>query len=808
VFSLDVDSLCLFVVEQIRRLVPDVVVVVTLFDLKTGSVTLRHLVGLDPDAHPGFEPLHRAEPFELFRLDPLPLDQRRRFDHAGLQPFDRGLWGLFGGKVPAHACRSVERSLDIAAIETVVLSMAGEPRGELAVLARPGLLLPPRREAVEAAAALLSLGLELLEAEDDIQSVEKSFLEFFENTSDALVLQSTDGVVVAANRTACALYGFRHDEIVGAPAERLVHTPTARTRTEVEVLKRRALGGPPQVFNAQAMTRSGRLFLVEISLARLSALGRTVLLTIIRDLSPAEEANRELNRIVQASRAIEQVIIRSTEPDQLVESTCYSLVDMIAYPEVVVVRREGSGRKISGIRARQIGQEIDLQQLSEPPDWFAGLLSERPELVSQRDGRGVVFRTAVGFEDRVFAALQTRLEDETINESAHQQLVTDVATKLGFALHKLELEQQLYQAQKMEAIGCLAGGVAHDFNNMLTVILNSSFMLAGDALRGNLDNLKQDIACIQGAAWRSQALTRELLAFSRRQVLAPVALDLNHLVNELSTMIPPLVGEWVSIRLDLEEGLPSVRADRGQLEQVVLNLVSNARDAMPRGGELTISTTRREGAVSLSVTDTGEGIDPAVRDRIFEPFFTTKGRTQGTGLGLAAVYGIVKQSGGEIEVFSAAGEGTTMRVVLPASGVRIPDPPAAAELSPATGKSGRTVLLVDDETGILDSLGRILRFHGWNVLTAEGVDAALDVSRSAESKIDVLLTDVMMPTGTGPELARRLQEQRPGLPVVYMSGHGFTVLERCGLDDGASFLQKPFDKAVLLERLERACSGG
>ena len=377
------------------------------------------------------------------------------------------------------------------------------------------------------------------------------------------------------------------------------------------------------------------------------------------------------------------------------------------------------------------------------------------------------------------------------------------------------LEDQLRQAQKMEAVGRLAGGVAHDFNNLLTAIIGNTQLLWRDL--GDQHPSRADVEEIRKAADRAAALTRQLLAYSRRQVLQPEVLDLNTVVGDMERLLRRLIGEDVALETRLAPGLGKVRADRGQLEQVIVNLAVNARDAMPQGGTLTLETADAEldaafvvdhpGAligpcVMLAVTDTGAGMDTETRAHLFEPFFTTKEVGKGTGLSLATVYGIVKQSGGYIAVSSEPGHGTSFKIYLP----RVADagePAAAARPLAAAPPGGtETVLLVEDEEAVRQLAAKLLRKAGYTVLVAADGRAALALAEQHMGPVHLLLTDVVMPGMSGPELAVQLTDRRPGARVLYMSGYpGDAAAQRGALAPGIAFLQKPFLPEALVRRI-------
>ena len=381
-----------------------------------------------------------------------------------------------------------------------------------------------------------------------------------------------------------------------------------------------------------------------------------------------------------------------------------------------------------------------------------------------------------------------------------------------------QLEEQLRQAQKMDALGRLAGGVAHDFNNLLTVIKGNSDlalerMKPTDAVRGNCEQIRR-------VADRAALLTRQLLAFSRRQMLQPKILDLNELIVELGRLLQRLLREDIEYKVQLGEPLGRVQADPGQMEQVLLNLIVNASDAMPKGGTLTIETesvcvdaryaqSRPPLApgnyVVLAVSDTGFGMDANIKARIFEPFFTTKEPGKGTGLGLATVYGVVKQSSGYIFVDSAPGAGARFEIYLPQVADRAE---AVAEERRAKVRGGQgTVLLVEDEADVRTLTCEFLKAAGYQVLTAVDGKEGLDIGHKFAEQIDVLVTDVVMPRMRGPELAKRLKRLLPDLKVVYMSGYTEELSEGQSILEGASFLQKPFSRDALLRQIHDTLKG-
>jgi PAS domain S-box-containing protein len=360
------------------------------------------------------------------------------------------------------------------------------------------------------------------------------------------------------------------------------------------------------------------------------------------------------------------------------------------------------------------------------------------------------------------------------------------------------LEEQYRQAQKMEAVGQLAGGIAHDFNNLLTVINGQAALLLQDVAAGT--PAADAARAILKAGQRAAGLTQQLLAFSRKQIVAPRVLDLNAVVADTEAMLRPLIGEDVFLTRDLQPGLGAVRADPTQVQQVVMNLAVNARDAMPQGGRLSLLTRDAGAFVLLAVTDTGCGMTAEVKAHLFEPFFTTKGPGEGTGLGLPTVYGIVKQSGGHIEVESQPGEGTAVRVYLPrADGAPAEERPNGEGPLP---RGSETVLLAEDEDGVRALVRQVLQAGGYAVLEARDGAEALGLAEQHRGRVDLLVTDVVMPGLDGRALAERLVGHYPGLKVLYLSGYTDDAVVRHGVrQEKVHFLQKPFSPADLARKV-------
>ncbi len=452
---------------------------------------------------------------------------------------------------------------------------------------------------------------------------------------------------------------------------------------------------------------------------------------------------------------------------------------------------------------------------ASPRDWVAALHPEDRERVLE----AATTRQAEGTYDEEYRIVRPDgtvrwIHDKAFPVRDEGGRVVRVAGVAEDVTARRELEAQLRQSQKMEAVGRLAGGVAHDFNNMLSVVLGYADLALGDLRPG--EPLRDDLVEIKKAGQRAAALTHQLLAFSRQQVLTPRVLDLAEVVAGTERMLRRLVGEDVELTLLAATGACRCKVDPGQVEQVVMNLVVNARDAMPRGGRLTIETcavdfdegyTREHldvapGAyVMLSVSDTGCGMDAATRSRIFEPFFTTKEKGKGTGLGLSTVFGIVKQSGGHVWVYSEPGAGTTFKVYLPR--VQEESNAAAPRAAQAEAVGGsETILLVEDEEQVRAFALVVLRRAGYRVLDAANGGEGLLVGEQEGERIDLLLTDVVLPRMSGRQLVERLSPSRPEMRVIYMSGYTEdAVIQHGVLHSGVAFLQKPLTPAALLRKV-------
>ncbi len=428
-----------------------------------------------------------------------------------------------------------------------------------------------------------------------------------------------------------------------------------------------------------------------------------------------------------------------------------------------------------------------------------------------------IFVSGTMGEDTAVAALKVGAQDYIVKTNL-KRLVPAVQRELREVeerRHRRRLERHVLQLQKFEAIGRLAGGVAHDFNNLLGVILGQSEILLD---RSHDEGIIRGLEMIRESARRGATLTRQLLAFGRRQVLEPKVLNINVILADVEKLLRRVIGEDVEVNFQMGAELGNVRADPGQLEQVIVNLATNARDAMPAGGKLTFATANvdldeayadrrvmiRPGHyVRLTVSDTGCGMEKETQAHIFEPFFTTKERGKGTGLGLATVYGIVKQSGGYIWVYSEPGHGTAFKIYLPMVGGAAENP-RCAERNEKPVHGSETILVVEDDDSLREVTSEFLQGSGYVVIAAESPEQALLLAEGHNGPIDFLLTDVVMPKMNGRELASRLIKVRPGIKVLYVSGYADGVVREGvhgPLGEGLAFLQKPYTRGAITRKV-------
>src|SRR5213593_4246443 len=629
------------------------------------------------------------------------------------------------------------------------------------------------------------------------QAAPELFHALVEHSSDAVALLDETGAITYVSQAATRLLGYGVPELTGTNALGFLH-PDDLALTERLCRQLLDQPGTPIRTELRARHKDGSYHLVEaVAVNRLDDPAVGAVVANWRDITERLRAEQALRNSEQSYRSLVdgvRDVIFALSPGGEVTSLNPAFEEMTGFPPA-----EWVGRPFEAfVHPGDVPLALDL---------FGRVLGgePRPTIPFRILTKGGSYRVA-----EFSASAQVR--DGRL--AGILGIGRDVTERLG-------LEQQLRQAQKMEAVGRLAGGIAHDFNNILTAITGHADLLLEDL--GHHDPRRADVDEIRRSAERAAGLTRQLLAFSRQQVLQPKVVDLNALVLDLDKLLRRLIGEDVELATVLDPALGRVTADPGQLEQVIVNLAVNARDAMPQGGKLTLETRNidldssytlehslvKPGPyVQLTVSDSGIGMDEETQAHAFEPFFTTKPRGQGTGLGLAMVYGTVKQSGGFIWVYSEPGHGATFKIYLP----RVDTPTEAATLPAPTVQPARgseTVLLAEDEPAVRAIAQQALERHGYTVLAAPSGAAALALAAQHAATIDLLLTDVVMPGMSGRDLADRLTAQRPGIRVLYISGYTDNAIVRHGmLEPGLAYLQKPFRPHALVRKVREVLDAG
>lgn len=608
-----------------------------------------------------------------------------------------------------------------------------------------------------------------------------------EQTPLAVIEWDLDFRVRGWNPAAERIFGFTREEALGRHASFIV-PETARERVNAVWQALLAQGGGTRSTN-ENITKQCRIIMCDwFNTPLVDAEGRTVgVASLVEDVTERHRAEEQRARLGMAvEQAVESIMITDTDGVILYVNP--------AFEEVTGYRRDEAVGKKAGILKSGKHEDAYYRSMWETIGgggvWRGNFINRR------KDGQL--------FEE---AAIISPVRD------AAGKIVNYVAVKRDVTRER-QVEEQLRQSQKMNAIGQLAGGVAHDFNNLLNVILGYSDMLLEEAAIS--EEARGQIGEIQKAGERAAAMTRQLLAFSRKQILDPRVFDLGALVADVSKMLRRLIGEHIELNLVSSSSVCSIRADPGQIEQVIMNLCVNARDAMPGGGKLTIETRRVAGtgnlsgqgwagkeSVVLSIGDTGTGMSPEVKAHLFEPFFTTKKEGTGVGLGLATCYGIVRQSGGEISVHSEEGRGTTFEIRFP----YVPEPvtredPRRALAGLEQGR-GETILLVEDDDAVREMVERLLTGLGYRVLAAGGGEDALALAGSSGGgRIDLLLTDVIMPGMNGRDVAAQIRSRFPGVKVIFTSGYAEEAIVRDGvLESGIVFMPKPFALVALARRI-------
>jgi two-component system cell cycle sensor histidine kinase/response regulator CckA len=721
---------------------------------------------LVPDALRDVHPGHRAG----YLADPQP-----RLMGAGLEPAGRRRDGTtFPAEISLSSLDTEQGILVFAAVRDVT----------------------QRRQAAQSAAQLAAI----------IQS-----------SHDAVIGRTLDQVITSWNPGAERLYGYTAAEVTGRHIEVLI--PAGDREREAAVAAAVTRGERVDQYQARRLRKDGTTVEVSLNLSPIADRTGAIIgvASVARDVTERQRAGARFRGLMDAG------------PDAMV------CVDRDGH----IVLVNGQTERLFGYRRDElVGQPVEIlvpdQVRGLHPAHRAGYAADpRPRAMGadlqpagrRRDGStfpAEVSLAAMGTGEGLLVTAVIRDVTERLEIAAERE-------RLGIQAERDELERHLHQSQRLESLGQLAGGVAHDFNNLLGVISNYAAFVGEEVARQPLDErwqaVRNDIGQVQRAAEQAAGLTHQLLAFARQELIQPRVLNLNDVVQSVEQLLIRTLGEHVELIADLAADLPSVLADPGQIEQVLVNLAVNARDAMPQGGKLIIQTasadidgpTHQEDRaqdqgepppgryVALKVSDTGTGIPKEVLDRVFEPFFSTKPKGEGTGLGLATVYGIITQAGGHVRIYSEPGLGTSLTALLPMTeqdmAAATPPPP-----EPQRGQ-GQTVLVVEDEAAIREVTRRILARNGYHVVAAASGHEALNLLATQLEHIDVLLTDVIMPGMQGKEFADKVRVIQPAARVIFMSGYTQGLLGAQGvLEPGTHLIEKPFSEATLLTKLQEVLS--
>jgi len=638
--------------------------------------------------------------------------------------------------------------------------------------------------------------LQRVQVEEELRQSQRRFRDLFENSPDAIFVEDMHGKVLDVNRGACTLHGMSREELIGSNAiENLI--PPGRRESAREEFKKIA-DGKLSWIESESARSDGRVVPVEIRVVRVEFEGSPALLLHVRDITERRSAEMALRSSETLFRSVWE---NSVDGMRLTDENGMIIAANEAFCRLVGMNHDQlEGKPFTVVySARQDWEEM-LNQHCER--FRAGIIREKQE--HQRilhDNRHVIFE----------------ITDSYVESGGKPRLLLSLFRD---ATSHRRLEEQLRQSQKMEAIGQLAGGIAHDFNNILTIILGHATLLTlGKLDPKSLASAQQ----IKQASERAAGLTRQLLAFGRKQIFNPRPLDLNRVVSKMTDLLARLLGEDIALQINFSSQPAVVSADVSMLEQILLNLSVNSRDAMPRGGQMAIrlsvcdvdeehtrrvAEARKGKFVRLSHSDTGEGIPPENLSRIFEPFFTTKELGKGTGLGLATVFGIVKQHDGWLEVESELGKGTTFHVYFPPT-TDIAHDPDQVDTQFHARKGTETILVVEDERDLREIVTRTLNLNGYRVFQAVDGQNALQIWEQYKNEIDLVFTDIIMPGGlNGRELAERLWTDKPALKVIFSSGYGADALgKNFKLDPKLNYLQKPYLPQTLSRFIRRCLDG-
>jgi PAS domain S-box-containing protein len=830
--TLDLDRVLITILEEVRRLLGVIACSIWLVDPETNELVCRHATGPKRGMVRGW----RLAPGQ--GVAGWVADSGESLIVADVQSDERHFWGV-----------DERTGLDIRSILTVPLTIKGKAIGVIQVMDNEvGRFTSAELMLMEPLAMSASIAIEnarLYEETDKLRAFNENIVQSME---EGILIEDETSRITFANRRAADMLGYVADELAGR-AWKSVVAPDQAVQLDGSFAKgRQAIA---HQYETILLTKEGRHVPVLVSNSPLSEDGRFAgVLSVFTDITERKRAEDSLYRRNRELTMLNQIIAASAsglDAEAILETACRELALTFDVPQAVVGLLDEGRTKVSVVAEYRGEDRRSLLGVTIPvrdSPALQHLLSNRAPVVvddTPRDAhvspihqvmreRGIrsLILLPLASEGEVMGSLGLDMVQPGRFSAEDMSLAWSVASQLGavlaqvrFNAQRRQLEEQYHQAQKMEAVGRLTAGIAHDFNNLLTAINGFAqlmrFELAPDDPRQEL------LDRIWDSGRRAADLIRQLLVFSRKQVVDLTVLDLNEVVSEMDKMLRRIIGEDIELKTVLAPGLGSVKSDLAQIEQVIVNLAVNARDAMPHGGRLTIETsnvvldeeyaavhlgTQPGEHVLLAISDTGVGMSEEVKARIFEPFFTTKEPGKGTGLGLATIFGIVKQSGGSIWVYSEEGHGTTFKIYLPRAqeDAQAVAPQRAMTDMPSGNES---ILLVEDDGGVRDVARRILQGLGYLVLEAQNGQEALLVSTHHPGTVHLLLTDVIMPGISGKVLAEQLVRSRPELKVIFMSGYSDEAIVHHGvLEIGAAFLQKPFSPAMLAQKVRQVLDAG
>ena len=631
------------------------------------------------------------------------------------------------------------------------------------------------------------------------QSMNRTQL-ILDSAVDGIITIDDGGTIASINPAGERMFGYAASELIGRNVSVLMPSPDREAHDGylsryLETGRKKIIGIGREVVGQR---RDGTTFPLDLAVSEVFIGGQRTFMGTLRDVTE----RKEIEEALRHERDFAEGLVETAQVIVLVLDTEARIVRFNRYFEEI------SGYSLNEVKGR---------------DWFTTFLpSWDHQRIRRAFARALANMPTIGNVNPIVTKAGDERQIEWYSKTLRNAVgeITGVLATGHDITERLELEEQFRQAQKLEAVGRLAGGVAHDFNTLLGSILGYGEMLL-DRLDA-ADTLRRPVEQIRRGAERGAALTRQLLAFSRRQVLKPEVLDLRAVLADMDDMLRRLIGADFELAVRHDPDLAPVKVDAGQIQQVIMNLVVNACDAMAGGGRIEIATENVDvdethndrpsvlapgRYVRVNIADTGCGMDEETRQQIFEPFFTTKEKGKGTGLGLSTVYGIVRQSGGGVAVDSRLGEGTRFKVYL----LRSEETPAAASVEAPTAEPERgseTVLLVEDDEMFLDLLGEVLDANGYDVLAAGDPAQAMTLSDGHPGEVDLLITDMVMPGMSGKELAARLTDERPAMKVLLMSGYSDESLEERGVSSDAGFIQKPFSTRELVRKVRQRLDGG